>query len=296
MTTLIGCLATARKSVLAWPRSYAVWLQTTAVLALIAILFTDVLADMAYDWWTEPAWSHGMLLPPLAAYIAWLHRARTLEQPVTTDLRGLVLIGFACLIFVLGKLASEFFLPRISFVFLLAGLIWTFWGAARARTLIFPLLLLFTMVPLPALVYNSLAAPLQRLASDWATAIATGLGVSVFREGNIIQLAGISLGVAEACSGLNSLSALLVGSMLVGYLFCRRPLPRVTLVVLGIPLAIGINILRVAGTALLADYNERYALGFYHSFSGWLVFVAGFGVLYVIAAALHRWMDGHEPA
>src|SRR5207248_354562 len=136
------------------------------------------------------------------------------------DRRGPILTALACCMFVMGKLASEFFMMRLSFVVLLAGLIWTFWGSQRLRTLTFPLLLLATMVPLPVMVYNSLAAPLQLFASDVATRIAQTLGISVFRDGNIIQLASGSLGVAEACSGLNSLSALVVGSLLLGYLFC----------------------------------------------------------------------------
>jgi len=193
--------------------------------------------------------------------------------------------------FLLGRLASEFFLMRFSFVVLLAGLIWTFWGIRRLRTLAFPVLLLATMVPLPALLYNSQAAPLQLLASDLATRIAQSLGVSAFRDGNVIQLAGTSLGVEEACSGLNSLSALIVGSVLLGFLVCSRFLSRITLFVLAVPLAIAVNIVRVSGTALIADYNQEFAEGFYHSFSGWLVFVAGFGALYLAARILHALLD-----
>jgi len=97
--------------------------------------------------------------------------------------------------------------------------------------------------------------------------------------------------VAEACSGLNSLSALIVGSVLLGYLMCSRLLSRIALFVLAVPLAIGVNIVRVAGTALIADYNQVFAEGFYHSFSGWLVFVAGFGALYLFARILHALFD-----
>jgi len=224
-------------------------------------------------------------------YIAWTHRHRTLGYAAMPDLRGLLVSAFACFTFVLGKLASEFFLTRISFVILLAGLAWTFWGTQRLRSLAFPFLLLATMVPLPALVYNSLASPLQLLASDLAAQIAQALGISVFRDGNIIQLAGTSLGVAEACSGLNALSALIVGSILLGYLLCSHWTSRIILFFAAIPFAIGINILRVAGTAVLADYNQEFALGYYHLFSGWLVFVAGFGLLYIFATMLQALLD-----
>jgi exosortase len=266
-------------------------LKIATVTALVVLLFWDVLLDMAHDWWTEPAYSQGMLLPPLALYIAWVHRRRILSYPAIADNRGLLLTALAGLIFVLGKLASEFFLTRFSFVILIVGLIWTFWGLNRLRALALPLLLLATMVPLPALLYNSLAAPLQLFASDMAARIAQALGVSVFRDGNVIQLASTSLGVAEACSGLNSLSALIVGSVLIGYLLCSRFLSRSVVFLAAIPTAIGINVIRVAGTAVIADYNQQFAEGFYHTFSGWLVFVAGFGFLYGFARILHALID-----
>jgi exosortase len=276
------------------PRSYTLWIKIVLVAALLCILFGTVLIDMAHDWWTEPALSQGMLLPPLAVYIAWLNRSRTLKYAAVPDRLGLICIALACCSFLLGKLASEFFMMRFAFVLVLVGLVWTFWGLPRLRTLAFPLLLLATMIPLPVMVYNSVAAPLQLMASDLATRIAQGFGVSVFRDGNIIQLAGVSLGVAEACSGLNSLSALIVGSLLLGYLLCSRTASRVVLFAAAIPLAIVVNILRVAGTALLADYNQEFAMGFYHSFSGWLVFVAGFGLLYVCARMLHALLDRQQ--
>ncbi len=263
---------------------------------LVCILFGSALIDMAHDWWIEPALSQGMLLPPLALFVAWIERQRILNHPALPDYRGILLTAFACCLFALGRLGSEFFLMRFSFVILVAALIWTFWGAKRLRALGFPLLLLAVMVPLPAIVYNSVAAPLQLFASDVASQIAQAVGVSVFRDGNIIQLAGVSLGVAEACSGLNSLSALIVGSLLLGYLVCARSLSRVLLVVAAVPLAIGVNVLRVAGTAVLADYDQAFAMGFYHAFSGWLVFVAGIAGLYAAARGLHTALDRKQAA
>jgi len=232
-----------------------------------------------------------LLIPPLALYVAWARRNLTLSQPVAPDNRGLWLIGFACLVFLLGKVSAEFFLPRMSFVFLLAGMAWTFWGHERLRTLSFPLVLLATMVPLPSIFYNAIAAPLQLFASDVSTNLAQLLGIAVYRDGNVIHLANISLGVEEACSGLNSLSALMVVSLLIGFLICPRMSVRVLLFALSIPLSIAVNILRVTGTAVIADYHEEFALGFYHSFTGWLVFIGGFAILYALAKGLN-WLTG----
>jgi exosortase len=283
--------STGSTQTIPWRYSRYVWLKAGLIASLVTLLYADVLIDLAHDWWTEPNLSHGLLIPPLAALIAWGSREKTFRLPVRPDSRGLLAVASACLLYILGKVGAEFFLPRISFVWLLAGLVWTFWGAARLRSLAFPLVLLATMVPLPALVYNSMAAPLQLFASDVAAKVAEAAGVSVYRDGNIISLAHISLGVEEACSGLNSLAALMVGSLLLGFLQCSRIWIRCLLFGLSIPLSIAVNVVRVSGTAILADYHEEFAMGFYHSFSGWLVFVAGFAALYGVSRALHYWFE-----
>lgn len=263
------------------------------VLSLVVLLYRDVMRDLAHDWWTNPSVSFGFLVPPLAILLAWQNRERTWAQPARPASSGLFLVSVACLLYLLGQLGAEFFLQRISFPVLLAGLIWTFWGPLRLRSLLFPLLLLATMVPLPVLVYNALSAPLQLFASGLATSVAQGLGISVYRDGNIINLANISLGVEEACSGLNSLSAMMVGSLLLGFLQCNTLRSRSFLFLLSIPLSIGLNVFRITGTAVLADYHEKFALGFYHSFSGWMVFVCGCVLLYGFSIAVHRLFD-HE--
>jgi exosortase len=265
-----------------------VWVKVAITVGLIAALYSFILPDLASEWWTQEASSYGMLVPPIALYLVWIRRRTTLAIPAQPDWRGLVLVASACLVFLLGGLAAEFFLARISFVLLLAGLTWTFWGFARLQTMAFPFVLLLTMVPLPALVYNSVAAPLQLLASTVATNLAQFLGVSIYRDGNIIHLATTSLGVAEACSGLNSLSSLVVGSLLLGFLEEASVAGRILLTLLSVPLAIAVNVLRVTGTAVLADYQPEYAMGFYHLFSGWLVFVLGFGMLWLLGKLLFR--------
>src|SRR5208283_1592250 len=126
--------------------------------------------------------------------------------PVAPDGRGVLVLAFGCIVFLVGRLGAEFFLSRISFVVVLTALIWTFWGLPRLRTLTFPLVLLLTMVPLPNLVYNTVGIPLQLLASWASAAIIQAFGGTIYREGNVLQLPNITLGVAEACSGLRSLA------------------------------------------------------------------------------------------
>jgi exosortase len=275
-------------------RRYLPFAGAITVAYLVWLLFGDVLLSLVDDWWNVPAYSHGLLLPPFALYIAWLNRQRILARPAMYDARGIVVLAGACALLILGTAASEYFLMRVSFVVLLAGLVLTFQGEARLRALAFPLLLLLTMIPLPVIVYNALAAPLQLLASDVAFHVASAVGVSIFRDGNVLHLGGGALGVAEACSGLNSLSSLMVGSVLIGYLCCTSMWARIVVCCLSVPVAVAVNVFRVAGTAILSDYKFELAMGFYHTLSGWLVFVLGAGCLYVLASATEhidmRWM------
>jgi exosortase len=210
---------------------------------------------------------------------------------VQSDSRGLLGIAFSCAVFLLGQLSAEFFVTRLSFVLLVAALAWTFWGLGRLRTLAFPLLLLATMIPLPAIVYNAMAVHLQLFASRASAVLAQALGVTVYAEGNVIHLAGTTLGVAEACSGLRSLSSLTVMALLLGFLQCTRTITRVALFLMAFPIAVAVNILRVTGTAVLADYDHQLAMGFYHTFESWLVFLLGMALVLAAARLLRRVLE-----
>lgn len=265
-----------------------VWiLKAICITALLCGMYGQVLILLAEEWWTNPAASHGMLIPPIAIWIAWMQRSITFSRPATPDCRGLPAVFAGCLLFLVGTAGAEFFLTRFSLILLLGGLVWVFWGAARLRTIAFPLILLASMIPLPTLIYNKFAAPLQLLASDIATRLAQLAGIAVYRDGNVIQLATIQLGIAEACSGLNSLSSLVIASLLLGFLNDSSPMIRLLLSALSVPLAIAVNVLRVSGTAILADYHPEAAMGFYHLFSGWLVFLLGFALLWCTSRVLH---------
>jgi exosortase len=271
----------------------ATFLQGASVAALILVLYADVVPAMVSVWLDDPGYSHGILIPPLAAYIAWLRRAELLAVRPHADARGLLLTALACLLYIVGRLGAEFFLTRLSLVVLASGLIWTFWGLGRLRKLAFPLFLLVTMIPLPAIIYNRLAAPLQLFASAVSTASLQAAGVTVFRDGNIIHLAQNTLGIAEACSGLRSLLSLTVLGLVMGYVWCATAGARASVLLLAIPTAIAVNVLRIVGTAVVSERDPELAEGFYHLFSGWLVFLAGFALLFAIARILaaieHSW-------
>ena len=257
------------------------------VLLLFTLLYGDVVYSLLVDWLTEPNLSYGLLVPPLALWFGWYQKDEVFALPVKPQSAGLFCIAAACFLYVAGRYLGEF-LTRLSLPLLITGMVWTHWGVARLRALQYPLLLLFTMVPLPALVYGAISLPLQLLVSEWAAELARMAGSVLVRDGNILQLANVSLGVEEACSGLNSLAALLVTALVLAFLVCRSTAARVGLLLLWSPIAIGVNIFRVFVTAVAADYNRDFALGLYHTFSGWLIYVLSFVLLYGAALLLNR--------
>jgi exosortase len=254
-----------------------------------AWLYHDVLASLVSDWANDDNYSHGFLIVPLAIYFAWERRDRLAGLPVAPSASGLLVVLASLAVLVVGILGAEFFLTRVSIIGVLAGAIVFLWGWQHARVLAFPLAFLLLMVPLPAIVFNQIAFPLQLLASKFGVAVMQAANVPVLREGNVITLANTTLEVAEACSGIRSLISLLTLGIVYGYFTDSRTWVRVVIALSTVPIAIVANGLRVAGTGILAHAKgPEVALGFFHTFSGWLVFIAAFILLFGMVSLLRR--------
>ncbi len=258
----------------------AAW-QALALLPLIAWLYARVIPALVDDWWNDPNFSHGFLVPLFSIFLVWQDRKRLSELPVRPSWLGLVGIAGAMTVLIVGTLGAELFLSRSSLILLIAGIILHFLGWAHLRALLFPLGFLFLMVPIPTILFNQITIPLQFLASQMASGLVAELGVPVLRQGNIIQLPGMALEVAEACSGIRSLMSLTTVAVIYAYFLESKWGPRLLLAVSAVPIAVLANGLRVTGTALLAHYwSKEAAEGFFHNFSGWLVFVLSLLMLF----------------
>ncbi len=267
--------------------------QAPAVVALLALLvawlYRPVLVGLASQWWDEPDYSHGFLIPLVAAYLVWGRRQRLQGLAVAPANGGLVVLVFGVALFVVANVAAELFVMRVTLLVVLAGLVLYLLGRAHLRLLAFPILYLLFMIPPPAIVYNAITFPLQQFAAGAATASLRALDVPVLREGNVLTLANATLEVAEACSGVRSLLALVALSATYAYFTQTSAWRRAVLLVSSVPIAIAANAARVAGTGLLAAaFGEDVAQGFFHSFSGWVVFVAAFALLCTESLVLNR--------
>jgi exosortase len=260
------------------------WL-VPALAAMITLLYSGIFILLAEDWWSDPNFSHGFFVPAFSAFIIWKKRKELANLTTRPSWSGLGVVLVALLVYVLGVIGAELFLSRSSFVLLLLGLVIYFLGWAYLRALAFPLTFLLLMIPLPTLILSQVTLPLQFLASNLASSLLAAMGVPVLREGNIIQLPTMSLEVVEACSGIRSLVSLVTLAIIYGYLLESRTAPRVFLALTAVPIAIAANSLRVTGTGLLGLYwGPDKAEGFFHTFSGWIIFLLALAMLF----ALHR--------
>ena len=253
------------------------------ICALMAAVYYRVLAKLVIDWWQIPDFSHGFLVPIFAAYLVWAKRKTLLKTRIAPTWSGIVFVVAGLVVLVLGVYGAELFLSRVSLVILLAGLVLCFGGWELLKELRFVLLVLLLAIPIPSILFNEITLPLQILASKLASALLPLFGVPVLREGNVIELPAMKLEVAEACSGIRSLMSLFTLSVFYGYFLEKSYLRRVVLALASIPIAIAANAARILGTGLCVQYwDPDKALGFFHEFSGWVMFLVSLGCLLIV--------------
>lgn len=255
---------------------------------LFAAVYHRVLTGLVRTWWVNPDFSHGFLVPIFAAYLVWAKRKTLLEKHAAPTSSGIAVVALGLVVLLLGEYGATVFLSRVSLVILLAGLVLCCGGWQLLKELRFALLVLFLAIPLPAIIFNEIAVPLQILASKLASHLLPLFGVPVLREGNVIELPSIQLEVAEACSGIRSLVSLFTLSVFLGY-FLEKTFPRrAALALASIPIAIAANAIRIFGTGLCIQYwDPDKALGFFHEFSGWVMFLISLASLFIVHSAMH---------
>jgi exosortase len=267
-------------------------LLTGVVAAAWGALYFDTLRRLVDDWRVDENYSHGFLIPVVSAYAIWKDRDQIFSTKPTPRLfLGAALMLIAALMLFAGIAGAELYIARVSVVLSLAALVVYFRGTEWLRRLVFPIGLLLLAIPVPSIVFNQIAFPMQLMASDYATRAIRLFGVPALREGNVIELAQMKLQVVEACSGIRSLMTLAALAVVYAHFAEKRWTRRIALVVAVIPIAIVANAARVAGTGVMAHaWGIQAAEGFLHGFSGLLVFIVA--VLLLLAfARMMSWAE-----
>ncbi len=258
---------------------------------LLLVLYINVLPKWGHDLWTDPNYSHGLLIPFISLYLLRKSLHGLKDRLLCWGGLPVVIAGLG--LFIAGHIGGELFSKRLSLVIVLFGAVLFLEGRTIARQLSFPIGLLFFAVPLPYIVYNAAAFPLKLLASRLAAQLLRLWGMPVFLEGNIITLPHTTLQVVDACSGIRSLMTLFTLAFLLAFFHHKRLWKRLTVFVLALPVAVAANTIRVAATGILTQYSSAWGVGPLHEFVGLLVFVVSFASL-AFCSYLLKGRDDHE--
>jgi exosortase len=286
--------------------------------AALAFVYASVLAKLGRDWWTDENYSHGLLIPFIGGYILWMEAPRLSRASKSPSLLwgGAAIL---CALFALwaGTVGAELYVQRMSLVLMLAGVAIYFWGFPVLRFALVPLILLVLAIPIPAIIFNKIAFPLQLFASRCAVGAMRLFDIPVLRQGNVIELMPRGaretrkLEIVEACSGIRSLMTLVTLAVVLAYFthpksdepdapggggpgllsfWKRYSFWRSAIIIASaVPIAILTNAMRVSGTGVLAHYyGTEVADGFFHSFSGWVVYIVAFLLLFAVGWLLDR--------
>ena len=263
------------------------WIGVAPLLALFLWTYWPILPGLIAQWWNEPNYSHGFLVPFISLAIVWFRRDQLTSMETQAGYTGLLIMTMALMLYVAGSVGADLFLQRFSLIVMLSGTVVFLAGWSMFKALLFPIGYLLLAVPLPGIIFNSIVFPLQLLAARIATYTMQVFSVPVLREGNIMHLASVSLDVEEACSGIRSLISLLAIGVLYAYLTQKKLTPRLVITFAVIPIAIVANVFRVTTTGFLTHYiSLEMGMGFFHELGGIAVFAVALLLFFFLSKLL----------
>ncbi len=261
----------------------------TIVIAAVLWLYWPFLQTLVAAWRSDDNYSHGFFIPVVTLCMIFSRRIELRRVSPAPNDGGLLLIIVGLLLLIVGKVGAEFFTQRFSLIVVLMGIVLFLCGGGYFKNLFWPLLYLVFMIPLPAVIWNKIAFPMQLFGSILTERLVAFLGIPVYREGNVLHLAQTTLEVVAACSGLRSLVTMFALAGAMAFFSSLTHGRKVLLFLVAAPIAIVANISRLTITAILASrYGSEVAQGFLHDFSGIVIFVLGLFFLALVNTILAK--------
>jgi exosortase D (VPLPA-CTERM-specific) len=279
-----------------WKMSPKAW-----VIALVAAIATGTIfydgIELMVSWWsTREEYSHGFLIPLITVYLIWQRSDKLRNITFEGSWLGVFTVLVGLFLYFLGELSTIYTVVQYGFVVVIYGVIWAYIGTRPFKTIAIPLLLLFFMIPFPSFIYNNLSSQLQLISSEIGVAVIRLFGISVFLEGNVIDLGTYKLQVVEACNGLRYLFPLMTLGLIVAYLYHAALWKRAIIFFSTIPITILMNSFRIGVIGVMVEHwGQSMAEGFLHDFEGWVIFMACFGILFIEMWALMRLTNDKRP-
>jgi exosortase D (VPLPA-CTERM-specific) len=272
------------------------WAAITIGLVVVYLICRESVDQMITGWIKREEYSHGFLIPLISAYLIWQRSDKLRELKFDGSWIGFTVVLAGLLVILIGDLATLFSIVQYGFLFVLLGLAWAFLGGRAFRYVFVPMLILFFMVPLPHFLYQNLSTKLQLISSEIGVWTIRLFDISVYLEGNVIDLGGYKLQVVEACNGLRYLFPLMTLGFILAYFYQAALWKRVFIFVSTIPITVLMNSFRIGVIGITVEYwGEEMAEGFLHDFEGWAIFMVCFGVLFVEMWLLTRLTGDRRP-
>ena len=257
-------------------------LAASAILILL-ICYASTLHGMFQQWMSDEDMGHGAVVPLVVLWIVWRERKRWQKLTLEPSAWGIPLLALGAAMHLAGTLGVGLFASSVAFLISVVGVVVCFGGFQLLRSWTFPFLLALFMLPKLAIVYNQVTLPMQLAASKLAAGMLTTAGIGVIRDGNILDVNGHRVAVAEACNGIRYLLPLGFVAVLFAYLADPKPWMRVAVLAATVPLAIIANALRVAASAWAPAFDS----GTPHQMLGWAIFAASLALLLPLRGALN---------
>jgi exosortase D (VPLPA-CTERM-specific) len=265
------------------------WLVLGLATALILVTFREGLDHLAYMWFNKEEYSHAVIIPFISAFLIWQKKDLLRQTEFSGSWAGIVLLVVSILLLLLGKQSALIILIHYGLLLALISLALAYMGWPAFRIVLVPLLLLLFTIPLPGFLYEGLSNKLQLISSEIGVWFIRLFGISVFLEGNVIDLGAYKLQVVEACSGLRYLFPLVTLGFIAAYFFKGTLWKRALIFLSSIPITVLMNSFRVGAIGVMVEYwGQGMAEGFLHDFEGWVVFMTCMAVLIV-----EMWLLAH---
>lgn len=285
-----------KQPIVAWRETGLLWALLAIASSILVFVFYDGLELMVEWWTTREEYSHGFLIPVISLYLIWQKKHLLEQLEFTGSWLGVAITFIGAGIFILAELGGVYTIIQYSFLLTLYGVLLSLAGVKAFKVVGIPLLILIFMLPLPNFLYNDLSSQLQLISSEIGVFVIRSFGISVFLEGNVIDLGSYKLQVVEACNGLRYLFPLMTLGFIMAYFYHATMWKRVIIFLSTIPITILMNSFRIGVIGVMVEHwGQGMAEGFLHDFEGWVIFMACFGILFIEMWLLMRITKDKRP-
>lgn len=264
------------------PRSNAWMVMPALYLVLVVALYFSVLQTTAVLWWNNDNYSHGMLIFPLAIALVWAQRKLLRQTEHRSAMVGVPVLAIGLFMLAVSEIFQVRYIGYWSLTLTLSGAVLALYGNKVFRIVAFPIGFVLFAGAIPNSLLSNLTLWIRNVSTTGATVLMKAIGFSVLQLGNLIQIPGMTLEVADVCSGYKKLTALLAFAALYSYVYALRPIKWITLIGLAIPIAMLSNIARISGLIAVGSFGGPGALKVAHEYADYVALAFAVSVFVLI--------------